>query len=166
MPSPKTPRRIDASDARILLALNKDPRATVVALADASGLSRNTVQARILGLESDGRLRSPEGRIDPAALGYPLTAVILVRVRQRLLDSVADDLARIPEVVEVMGVSGDHDLHVRTVAADADDLYRIAGHVLAIDGVERTETRLVMRRLVPYRLTPLLERAVAGGSAE
>jgi DNA-binding Lrp family transcriptional regulator len=158
---PNAPRRIDESDARILLALNGDARATVVALASATGLSRNTVQARLAAMEADGRLRPAESRIDPAALGYPLAAVILVRVRQRLLDPVAQELARIPEVVEVMGVSGDHDLHVRVVAVDADDLYRIAGRVLAIEGVERTDTGLVMRRLVPWRVTPLLQAAVS-----
>ena len=47
---------------------------------------------------------------------------------------------------------------VHTVAADADDLYRIAGQILAIPGVERTNTALVMRELVSYRITPLLQR--------
>ena len=39
----------------------------------------------------------------------------------------------------------------------ADDLYRIAGLILDIDGVEKTTTGLVMRRLVDYRLSPLLD---------
>ncbi|MER6874816.1 winged helix-turn-helix domain-containing protein, partial [Amycolatopsis sp. NPDC000673] len=36
-------QRLDATDARILLALGRTPRATAVALADELGLSRNTV---------------------------------------------------------------------------------------------------------------------------
>jgi hypothetical protein len=48
----------------------------------------------------------------------------------------------------------------RVVAPDADDLYRIAGVILATPGVERTDTALVMRRLVIYRLQPLLQRLV------
>ena len=36
---------------------------------------------------------------------------------------------------------------------------RIAGRILAIPGIERTNTSLVMRRLVDYRITPLLRRA-------
>jgi DNA-binding Lrp family transcriptional regulator len=51
------------------------------------------------------------------------------------------------------------DLLVRVAARDADDLYRIAGQLLATDGVERTTTSLVMRTLVEHRVTPLLERA-------
>jgi DNA-binding Lrp family transcriptional regulator len=56
----------------------------------------------------------------------------------------------------VLGISGQGDLLVLVVARDADDLYRIAGRLLAIDGVERTTTSLVMRRLVDHRVTQLL----------
>ncbi|OZM78095.1 AsnC family transcriptional regulator [Pseudonocardia sp. MH-G8] len=157
--SVRTP--IDAVDGRLLQALTRDPRATVVALAEEVGLTRNTVQARLARLEERGVLDTFERRIDPAALGYPLTAYVTVRVVQRELGPVAAALARIPEVLEVQGLSGEADLLVQVVARDADDLYRIAGLLLATEGVERTTTSLVMRRLVDYRLTPLLER-VAG----
>jgi hypothetical protein len=50
------------------------------------------------------------------------------------------------------------DLLVQVVARDADDLYRVAGALLAIDGVERTSTSLVMRRLVEHRVDPLLRK--------
>ena len=147
---------LDATDARLLRALARSPRATVLALAEAVGLSRNTVQARLAGLEQRGVLGSFERRIDPAALGHPLTAFVQVRVTQRRLDAVADALAAVPQVTEVLGMSGEMDLLVQVVARDADDLYRIAGLLLAIDGVERTATSLVMRRLVDYRVDPLL----------
>lgn len=152
--------RLDSLDAELLLALADEPRAPVAALAQRLGVSRNTVQARLGRLRARGALRSFERRIDPAALGYPLSAVITTRVTQRRLEEVADALALIPEVVEVDGLSGETDLLVHIVAADADDLYRIAGQVLAAPGVERTSTALVMRELVRHRLTPLLRRAV------
>jgi hypothetical protein len=38
------------------------------------------------------------------------------------------------------------------------DLFRIDEQILAIDGVERTETSLAMGELIPYRLAPLLTR--------
>ena len=152
------PGPVDDIDARLLRALVANPRGTALALAEAAGLSRNTVQARLARLEERGVLRSEERRIDPAALGYPLTAYVAVVVVQRLLDPVAEALAAIPEVLEVVGVSGQGDLQVQVVARDADDLYRIAGRLLAIDGVERTTTSLVMRRLVDHRVTQLLPR--------
>ncbi|MGH3168815.1 MAG: Lrp/AsnC family transcriptional regulator [Trebonia sp.] len=149
--------RIDLTDARLLLALIARPRASAIALADQAGLSRNTVQARLARLEEQGAIDSFERQIPPAALGYPLTAYITTQVTQRRLDEIAAALASIPEVLQVDGISGQTDLLVHVVAADADDLYRIAGQVLAIPGVERTNTALVMRELVTYRITPLLE---------
>lgn len=156
-----TPPSLDALDARLLLALNDDPRATVVALAQRLGLSRNTVQARLARLERDQVLESFEHRIKPEALGYSLTAYVMVTVTQRLLGQVGRTLAAIPEVLEVTGLSGATDLLVLVVARDADDLYRIAGQVLATTGVERTETSLVMRPLAPYRVDGLLRRMLA-----
>jgi DNA-binding Lrp family transcriptional regulator len=152
------PPVVDAIDARILAALTEEPRAPGITLSDRTGLSRNTVQARLARLETDGALQSFERRIDPAALGHPLAAFILVNVTQRKLGAIAEELAAVPEVVEVLGLSGAVDLLVRVVARDADDLYRIAGSILDVDGVEKTATSLVMRELVGFRLTPLVAR--------
>ena len=107
-------------------------------------------------------LRSFEHRINPDALGYPLTAFITIIVRQQKLDQVGEALAQIPEVLEVYGLSGPIDLLARVVAKDADDLYRIAGQILATADVERTETALTMRQLVDYRVGPLLKRVAQG----
>lgn len=152
---------MDQTDARILLALVASPRATVVQLAAQVGLSRNTVQARIARYDEQRLLASFERRIEPALAGYPLTAFMTVTLTQQLLDDVARDLAGIPEVLEVFGISGAADLLIRVAARDADDLYRIAGQVLATHGVVRTETALLMRRMVEYRVQPLLQRVSA-----
>jgi DNA-binding Lrp family transcriptional regulator len=148
--------RVDAVDARILLELSEHPRATTLAIADRVGISRNTAQTRLARLEDT--LDSFERRVTPDSLGYPLTAFITTQVTQRLLDDVASALAAIPEVLQVQGISGPVDLMVHVVARDADDLYRVAGRILAIPGVERTNTALVMRELVSYRMTPLLRQ--------
>lgn len=150
---------IDAIDARLLLKMAEHPRATVVALADQVGVARNTAHSRLTRMEEGGVLESVERRVRPEALGYPLTAFITTEVAQRRLDQVANALSRIPEVLQVHGISGAADLLIHVAAASAEDLYRIAGQILAIPGVERTDTALVMRQLVAYRITPLLQRA-------
>jgi DNA-binding Lrp family transcriptional regulator len=80
-------------------------------------------------------------------------------VTQRSLAEVSDALAQIPEVLEVIGLSGVVDLLVEVVARDGDDLWRLSEQLLAIPGVERIDTALAMRRFVEYRTGPLLERA-------
>ena len=148
----------DAVDRALLVALAADPRATVVALADRLALSRNTVQARMSRLEASGAFLSFERSIDPAPLGFPLEAFVSVHVRQKQLADVVAEIAGIPEVIQAHGLSGSVDLLVRVVCRDAHDLFRIDGEILAIVGVERTETSLAMGELITFRLAPLLER--------
>ena len=150
---------VDATDARLLLALAEDPRASVMALSQRLGLARNTVQARLSRLESNDVLAPLDRRIRPEALGYRLGAYVTVTVVQRGLAEVSHALADIPEVIEVTGLSGVADLLVEVVAKDADDLWRITEQLLAIQGVQRIDTALMMRRFIEHRLRPLLERA-------
>jgi DNA-binding Lrp family transcriptional regulator len=117
------------------------------------------VRARRARYAEERALRSFERRIDPAFLGYPMRAFIVTTVKQRKLAQVATTLAEVPEVLQVHGLSGVADLLVHVVARDADDLYRIAGRILAIDGVKRTSTGLVMGELVEYRVAQLIGAA-------
>ena len=151
---------VDTTDAQLLRALCDEPRSTFVALANRLGLSRNTVQSRMSRLEESNTLWSFDRRIDPAALGYPLTAFIDVHLQQKRLAEIVAQLALIPEIVEAHGMSGQADLLVRVVCTDADDLFRIDGTILAVDGVERTATSLVMSELIPFRARQLLDRAL------
>ncbi|PRY41163.1 DNA-binding Lrp family transcriptional regulator [Geodermatophilus tzadiensis] len=163
MPAP--PDRLDATDARLLQALGADPRATVMALSQQLGLARNTVQARLARLEAGGLLAPFDSRVRPEALGYRLSAYVTVQVVQRGLEEVAAALAALPEVLEVTALSGAADLLVRVVAVDADDLWRLTEQVLALPGVQRTDTALALRRYVDHRMGPLLERAAGGDRA-
>lgn len=150
-------RQLDRTDAALLRALNADPRATVISLAETLSLSRNTVQSRLARMES-GAIGPFERRVLPGSVGYPIEAAISMIVEQQLLDEIAAELAHIPEVLSVLGVSGGIDLLVMVAAQDADALYGVAGRVLSLNGVVRTETHLVMRQLVPRRIMPLIER--------
>ncbi len=149
--------RADRTDRAILHAFVDDPQATGVSISERTGLSRNTVRARLQRYEDDTLLRTFEHRLSPRFLGFPLRAFVTTTVVQRELDVVARALAAIPEVLEVSGVAGEADLVVQIVARDTDDLYRVAGAILDIPAVVRTETALVMRELVPYRAAQLLD---------
>jgi DNA-binding Lrp family transcriptional regulator len=149
---------LDALDLDLLTALGDDPRASLVALADRLGVARNTVYARMARLEEAGAFLAFDRRINPEALGYPLTAFITVTTRQKELGRIAEQLAEIPEVVQAHGMSGATDLVATVVAPDIHRLFDVDAAILAIDGVERTETSLSMGELIPYRVGPLLDR--------
>lgn len=151
---------LDKTDTQLLRALSEDPRSTFVALAQKLGLSRNTVQARMARLEESNAFLAFDRRINPAALGYPLAAFIEVHVQQKRLAQIVIELAKIPEIVQAHGMSGQTDLLVQVVCTDANDLFRIDATILACEGVERTETSLAMGEVIPFRVAPLLSRGL------
>lgn len=150
---------LDNVDLELLAALAEDPRATVVALAEKLGLSRNTVQARMGRLERSGVFLPYERSMSARALGFPLEAFLNVLVRQAELPRITEELAAIPEIVQVHGLSGQVDLLVRVACRDAQHLFDTDARILAVEGVERTETSLVMGEVIGYRVAPLMELA-------
>ncbi len=147
---------LDHVDLELLAALAEDPRATVVALAERLRLSRNTVQARMSRLDKSGAFRSFERSISTAALGFPLEAFIAVGVRQPHLLKITAELARVPEVLQVHGLSGETDLMTFVACRDARHLFDVDARILGIEGVERTETSLAMGEVIPFRVAGLI----------
>lgn len=148
--------QFDRVDLDLIAALTADPRATIVALAEKLGLSRNTIQARLARLEQTGVFLSYERSLSTEVLGFPLEAFISIGLRQMELPRITSELARIPEIVQVHGLSGSVDLLARVACRDARHLFDTDARILAIEGVERTETALAMGEVIPYRLTGLI----------
>jgi len=158
----RTVHTLDATDARILLALDEDPQSSTMALATRLGLARNTVHARLRRLEDDGPLREHSRRVDATALGRHLLAFMTLSLSQREGSAeTARALAGIPEVVEVLATTGDADLLARVVAVDTADLYRITELVLAAPGVQRASTSIALAEVVPLRMAALLQQRLS-----
>ncbi|MGW3308580.1 Lrp/AsnC family transcriptional regulator [Streptomyces sp. NPDC001073] len=156
---------MDSLDARIVLALDDDPDATILALARTLGVARNTVHARLRRMAADRALKPVSRRVDPAALGYGLVAFMSLAVSQAEPEGVHEGLLDLPEVIEVHYTTGDADLLAQVVAKDTADLHRITKAILAIDGVDRTSTAISLAEVIPYRPRGLLNRLADGGTA-
>ena len=152
--------RIDALDARIILALDDDPDATILALSRTLGIARNTVHARLRRLAADGALTPVRQRVDLAALGYELAAFLSLSVSQTD-PGIVQGLVDVPEVISAHYTTGDADLIVQVVAKDTRDLYRVTASILAIEGVNRSSTAVSLVEPIPNRPHALL-RAAAG----
>jgi len=152
---------LDATDARILLALDAEPEATTLSLSRTLGIARNTVHARLRKIAERRTLGSPSQRVNPASLGYSLTAFLRLSISQSSADATMTALAEIPEIVEVLAITGEGDLQARVVARDPAHLYRLTTGILDIEGVTRSSTTLAMAEIIPNRMGPLLERHAA-----
>ncbi len=148
---------LDATDRRILLELDDDPRLPVALLAQRLSLARGTVHARLERLAASGALRSHSARVRPEALGRGVAASIRVELDQHRIVEAIEALRGVAEVLECFAPAGDTDLLLRVVAKSPDDLYRVAEVVRLCPGILRTSTSLFLREVIPYRVSELLK---------
>lgn len=154
---------VDSLDARILRLFTEQPRIGVLEASRRLGVARGTVQARLDKLAASGVIRTYAPSLDPAALGFRVTAFATLEIRQGGRDRVAAHLGRIPEVIECHTITGQGDLLCRIVARDNDDLQRVIDDLVGDEDIVRTSTLIALSTVVPPRLLPLVE-AVANKS--
>jgi DNA-binding Lrp family transcriptional regulator len=150
-------QELDATDKRILNALDDDPRVPIMVLAQKLGLARGTVQSRLERMTASGALRPNSSRVLPAALGRGVAAAVSAELDQSHLNEAIAALRKIPEVLECHAPAGDTDLLIRVVATSPDDLYRVSEEIRLCPGIVRTSTSMFLREVIPYRTTGLLK---------
>jgi DNA-binding Lrp family transcriptional regulator len=152
---------IDRLDATLVELLAAEPRVGVLEASRRLGVARGTVQARLDRLRDRGVITGYGPDVDPAALGYEVTAFITLEIRQAGgHDPVAERLAAIPEVLEVHTITGAGDMLCRVVARSNADLQRVIDAIVALDGVVRTSTVIALAAPLPLRVLPLINAAV------
>lgn len=122
---PKNPRALDGIDRRLLRLLMRNARVSNSRLAQEASVAESTAHTRVAGLIESGVIRGFHAAVDLAAVGFPIQALILVRLqdsaRPRLREE-AHRLASCPGVLDVFFLAGQYDLAVRVAAANTSDL--------------------------------------------
>jgi DNA-binding Lrp family transcriptional regulator len=147
---------MDQIDRNLIELFAAEPRIGVLEASRRLGIARGTVQARLDKLQRRGVISGWGPELDPAALGYPVTAFLTLEIRQGAgHDTVARTLATIPEVLEAHTITGAGDMWARVVAASNADLQRVIDRVLADEHIVRSSTVIALATQVPYRVLPL-----------
>ncbi len=148
---------LDALDRSLLQLLLAEPKLGVLETSRRLGIARGTAQARLARLEKAGVLRDWAPTVDPAGLGYAVTAFATLEVQQgQGIRAVSEHLRSIPEVLEAHTTSGQGDVLCRIVARDHRDLQRVLDAVTSTQLVARTSTVISLTNEVPYRVGQLL----------
>lgn len=162
---------VDGLDARIVEVFAAEPRVGVLECSRRLGVARGTVQARLDRMTRDGVIRGWGPDLDPAAMGYAVTAFVTLEIRQHQRDlpagraahdAVAESLGPVPEVLEAHTTTGSGDMLVRIVARSNADLQRVIDRVLAAEGVVRASTVIALDTQISPRVLPLLREAAGG----
>ncbi|GAA4331106.1 Lrp/AsnC family transcriptional regulator [Actinomadura luteofluorescens] len=157
---------IDELDGRLIELFAAEPRVGVLEASRRLGVARGTEMARLHRLARDGVIAEHGREIDPAALGYGVTAFVTLQLRQAGgHDPVAARLAQVPEVIEAHTITGPGDMLCRIVARSNTDLQRVIDVIVDVAGVERASSVISLANQIPYRTLPLV-RAVSGPAGD
>ena len=138
---------LDDVDREILSALLEDGRMTNAAIAARAGVAESTCAYRVRALRESGVISGIAARLDLAAIGRPIQAVVMVHLSSHSrvhIDELFDRLVEIPGALSVVHVAGDNDFHLHVAVASPERLRdMILEHVTSHPAVTKTETQLV-----------------------
>lgn len=146
------PLAIDTYDSRILAELQADARITLAELGRRVHLSQPAVAERVKKLEAAGVIAGYRARVNLAALGYGIRA--LVRVGRCDFERMARLLRERPEVVNAWNITGEDSWEVEIAVADVAHLDAVVSQFCLF---AETSTSIILKTLVDQRV--MLPRA-------
>ncbi|WP_299949633.1 Lrp/AsnC family transcriptional regulator [uncultured Ruegeria sp.] len=135
--------KIDATDRKMIRALQENGRITNLDLAEAVNLSPSPCLRRLRNLEQKEVIRGYSIDVDSAAYGLPITIFVRVTLDGHTASVVGlfeEEIRNIPEVLECYVMTGAADYLLRVVVSDLEDYERFVrqrlhkiGHIRSID---------------------------------
>jgi Lrp/AsnC family transcriptional regulator, leucine-responsive regulatory protein len=163
MRTKRDPRGLDEIDHGILEMLQADCKATLARVGEQVGLSAPAVVERVKKLEHEGYIEGYHARLNARQLGLDVSAFISVwTTHARAMDELTKQLSGFGDVLECHHVTGDPTLLLKVKTRNTQSLERLISAVRSLQGVERTETNVVLSTLVERAgigLTSIKEQA-------
>ncbi|MBS7614398.1 Lrp/AsnC family transcriptional regulator [Candidatus Bathyarchaeota archaeon] len=136
--------KIDEVDFKIINLLQEDSRLSFNKVASKLGISAGTAFNRIKNLEERGIIKGYTVIVDPAKVGYAMTALVLIQAEGAHLSDVEKEIAKIDNVVSVYDITGDFDIAVIARFMDRTSLNEFIKGLLAVPYVKRTVTNIIL----------------------
>lgn len=137
----------DDLDFALIDALSRQPDLSNRALAERLQVAESTCTYRLRRLRETGVIGAKRYQIDHARLGYPLKAIVMVylaRHSRAIVDEFMEHVAKLPNVLNVMNLTGRADFILTVAVADGDHLGNLVlDHVTKLPTVRATESHIV-----------------------
>ncbi|HEU5082050.1 MAG TPA: Lrp/AsnC family transcriptional regulator [Acidimicrobiales bacterium] len=148
---------MDEIDRRIVRLLVEDGRLSVTELADAVHLSLSAASQRLRRLRESGAIERFTIRLDSAAVGRPIDALVDLQLTPGAPWAGIDDALRDnPDVVDALHVTGGFDYQIRVRTRTIDDLDRLLQRLKERLGVRETSTRVVLHTVDGFPREPAI----------
>ncbi|ALC24566.1 Lrp/AsnC family transcriptional regulator [Streptomyces pristinaespiralis] len=125
----------DATDWRILEALQTQGRATFAELARAVSMSSSAVTERVRRLEEAGVIEGYAAVVDQERIGLPILAFVRLRYPNGNYKPFHDLLDATPEILEAHHVTGDDCFVLKVAARSMSHLEQVSGKIGALGSV-------------------------------
>jgi len=136
---------LDDLDRQIIGHLRANARRSYADISRAVGVSEPTARNRIERLVRTGAILTGT-RVNPEALGFPVDAMIGIRVDRGRVPEVGEQLAGMEHVAYVAYTTGTFDLLIEAYFQDKERLYDfLNGPLASVEGINDTETWHVLR---------------------
>ncbi|SEJ27319.1 transcriptional regulator, AsnC family [Dyadobacter koreensis] len=149
---------IDSTDLRILSLLIENAALPYTEIGKRVFVSGGTVHVRMKKMEQLGIVKGSQLLIDPAKLGWDISAFLGVYLdKSSLYEQVAQELERIPEVVNIHYTTGIYSIFIKIVCRDTGHLREILhDKIQKVSGIQRTETFISLEERI-NRSIPLTD---------
>ena len=108
-------------------------------------MSEATIFVRVRKLQEKGVLRGFMALVNPKAVGKALTALMLIRARPRSFPRILNALKKFDDIYEIYDVTGQYYSILKIRTSNTDQLSKIIDEVGMVEGVDGTETIIVLR---------------------
>ena len=136
---------LDDLDRHIVRLLRHDGRLPYAQIARVVGVSEPTVRKRVDRLVHAGAIFI-EARVNPAPVGFPIDALIGIRVAPGRVKEVGARLAAMEHVAYLSYLAGSFDIMIEAFLPDTEGLFKFLNEELErIEGINHTETWHVLR---------------------
>lgn len=132
-------------DRRLIRALQRDARRSLRQLAEELDVSTGTVRNHLRDLEERGVIRGYRPEVDYARLGYSLVTVTRIKARGDAIPAIVEELAADPRLTHVYEITGDFDVMVVGRFRSDVEMNREIKRLLGVEGVEGTNTSVVLQ---------------------
>jgi Lrp/AsnC family leucine-responsive transcriptional regulator len=147
---------LDDINLRLIEELFSDGRIGMAELGRRVGMSAPAVAERVQRLERAGVIVGYHAEIDPAALGFPVSAVVRIRPAPGQLKRIPELAQETPEVTECYRITGEDcylmRLQLRSIDDLEDTLDRFTPHGLTTTSIIHS-TPVARRGPLPTRTT-------------
>jgi Lrp/AsnC family leucine-responsive transcriptional regulator len=151
--------KLDRFDAKILDALQRDGRLSVVDLAESIGLSPTPCARRIKALESEGAIEGYAAILNPARVGLAVLAIVQVKLTEHTDETVARferEIQLMDEVTKCMAMTGSYDFILEVYGKDLEALSNVVlKKLIRVPNVRDMQSSVVLETIKRTARIPL-----------